>query len=357
MHFKFVSLVFLIGIILFSCKKSNHEEQRAESFIELQKLVLADLSTNVIISSYNDLAQTTIVLYSEIQSFNSNPTEQGLANCRNLWKKSRQIWEQSEGFLYGPVSTDNIDPRIDTWPVDYNALEIVLASSNSFSPTEISELDDALKGFHPIEYLLFGQNGSKTVSEFTSREKSYLIALALNLKELTNSLVTSWDVNVSTNYVNYFKSPSSSNPIYTSLNLVYLEIVNALIGICDEVANGKIKEPFVAQDPLLEESPFAFNSITDFKNNIKSVQNVYLGKYSVDGKGLEDLVRANNLSLDNTIKSKIANALSALDAIPSSFGDAIINSPIQVQNAIDDINNLRDELESRLLPFINTYIK
>lgn len=344
-------------LIVVSCKKSSKKEETVDSFIELQKNVLSDLASNVNTSIYVSLASKSVELYNSIQVFNSTPSEQALTNARNLWKETRAIWEQSEGFLYGPVSTENIDPRIDTWPVDYNSLEAILASTNTFSETEINALDDALKGFHPIEYLLFGQNGNKVYTDFTQREKEYLIALGLNLKTLTIKLSDSWDANIADNFVNHFKNPSVNNPIYSSNNLVYIEIVNALIGICDEVANGKINEPFVAQDPLLEESPFALNSITDFKNNMISVQNVYLGKYTVDGKGLEDLVKVYNLSLDNSIKSKISIAIESLDNITTSFGDAIINSPIQVQNVIDAINDLKSELESGLLPFVQTYIK
>jgi uncharacterized iron-regulated protein len=137
---------------------------------------------------------------------------------------------------------------------------------------------------------------------------------------------------------------------------VYEEIVNSMIGICDEVANGKIEEPFVAQNPLLEESPFSYNSITDFTNNIRSVQNVYLGKYLLDGKGIEDLVRANNLSLDANIKNKINAAIAALNNVTVPFGQAIILQPIQITNAQNAINDLKSTLENDLLPFIKTTV-
>lgn len=354
---KILLFLSLAVITISSCKKPTEVTNKVDSFEVLQKEVLSDLATNVNTASYIGLASKSDDLYNVVLAFNLNPSEQVLTEAKNIWKETRAIWEQSEGFLYGPVSSNNIDPQIDTWPVDYNALENVLNSSNTFSESEINALDDALKGFHPIEYLLFGQNGNKIYTDFTQRERDYLIALALNVKNLTNDLATSWDASISSNFVNHFKNPSNSNPIYSTNNLVYLEIVNALVGICDEVANGKIQEPFIAQNPLLEESPFAFNSITDFKNNMVSVQNVYLGRYNADGKGLEDLVRTYNLSLDNSIKAKISNAISSLDNINTSFGEAIINSPIQVQNAIDAINELKNELETGLLPFVQTYIK
>ncbi|NCA22267.1 MAG: hypothetical protein EBS86_14155, partial [Crocinitomicaceae bacterium] len=86
--------------------------------------------------------------------------------------------------------------------------------------------------------------------------------------------------------------------------------------------------------------------------NIICVQNVYLGKYSTDGKGLEDLVRKYNLTLDNTIKTKINNAIAALGTVTDPFGTAISTQQVQVQNAIDAIDELKEVLELQLLPFV-----
>jgi uncharacterized iron-regulated protein len=131
--------------------------------------------------------------------------------------------------------------------------------------------------------------------------------------------------------------------------------MDGLIGICDEVANGKIAEPFNTQDASLEESPFAKNSLSDFKNNIKSVQNIYLGKYNLDNKGIEDLIKAKNLSMDVNVKAKINAALQSLDNISVPFGDAIITQRAQVQKSMDAINDLKKYLEGTVKPFVQTY--
>ena len=44
-----------------------------------------------------------------------------------------------------------------------------------------------------------------------------------------------------------------------------------MIGICDEVANGKIAGRFVNKDPLIEEGQFNHTSLIDFQDNIPSV--------------------------------------------------------------------------------------
>ncbi len=344
-----------IGLFTFavSCSKDPEvTEPIVNTTEDLGQKILDDFSNVVALDIYNDLSSKTTSLYAHVQELQNNPDENILTTCKQDWRDARSSWEKSEAFLFGPVSTENIDPRIDTWPVNFQDLEGELAGTQNFTHEYIEGLQDALKGFHPIEYLLFGQNGNKTHTQFTSREFEYLVALCENLKELTSALATSWNHNNSNSYASTWINAGSGNTIYATRLSAYEEMVNAMAGICSEVAEGKMNEPFVLQDPSLEESPFAFNSITDFTNNIRGVENVYLASFNDDGTGLEDLVRQHNLSLDSTIKSKIQQAIASLQNITVPFGQAIVQQPVQVQNAIDAIESLESTISQELLPFV-----
>lgn len=339
----------LLLIVESACHKNNNDNNEAVTASE----IISATAENVNASTYTELATKTAALEAAIANFIDDASTTNLAQCKTLWKEARAAWEQSEGFLYGPVATENIDPRIDSWPVDFNAIENELSGTTDFSiETNMDALDDALKGFHPIEYILWGEDGEKEPSDFTAREKEYLLGLAKNLKKLTNQLAEQWNTNVSNAFILHFTSPSTQNPFYQSHKAVCEQMVNGMIDICEEVATGKIGEPYHLQDPSLEESPYSSNSMVDFKNNIISIQNAYLGKYNVDGKGLEELVRTYNLTLDAHIKTKINNALAALSTVTDPFGTALSTQQVQIQNSIDAIEELKDILESELLPFI-----
>ncbi len=353
---KYTIALLALCSIATSCKKTPAEEIVTPVSTDLNAEILSSISSNVAEATYYDLSVKADQLYAAVQKFDTVTNDVNLAVCKQLWRDTRAVWEQSEGFLFGPVATNNIDPRIDTWPVDYVALDSLMNSSVVFSETYVNTLDDALRGFHPIEYLLFGTGGNKTATQFTAREKAYLKALSVNLKNLISQLWVSWDPAISGNYGANITNAGKPTSVYSTKRAVYEEIVNSMIGICEEVANGKIEEPFAAQNPLLEESPFSYNSITDFTNNMRSVQNVYLGKYLVDGKGLEELVRVNNLSLDASIKTKMNAAIAALNNVTVPFGQAIISQPIQITNAQNAINDLKTTLENDLLPFIKTSV-
>lgn len=350
-----LTLIGSTGIIISSCNKND--DNTTVDTAALKTEILQDAANKVCLASYQDLSSKADQLLTAVNTLSTTTTDDNLTKCRDLWKSIRETWERSEAWLFGPVEADNIDPRIDTWPVDFNDLNTVLASSDVLDEAYIDALKDddehnALRGFHPIEYILWGQNGNKTASALTAREKQYLVALAENLSKLAGDVKTSW----SGGYANTLATAGNSgNADFPTKKVAFETMVDAMAGICEEVANSKMNDPFQAQNPALEESPFAKNSITDFTNNIQGIMNMYQGKFDTDGKGIEDLVRATNLSLDNTIKTKHATAIAALQAITVPFGEAIISQKTQVQTAMDKINDLEAALSGDLKTFVQQY--
>lgn len=353
---KLLNQLFLIGtgalaLTLGACSKDSSTKVNEVNEATMKSSVITSLSANVILPTYTEMDKEAASLYTNIQLFIADGTDANLAKCRTSWYTMRAAWEQSEGFLFGPVATQNVDPRIDTWPVNYQSLDSVLNSNSNFSSSYIETLEDALRGFHPIEYLLFGKNGDKKASEFTGKQKDYLLALAENLKTLSNSITNGWAAGFGTDFNN-----PSANGVYKNQREVYEQVVTAMFEICEEVAEGKIAEPFTKQDASLEESPFAQNSLVDFANNIKSVENMYLGTYGTgNDKGMEDFVRFYNLSLDVKIKQRIAAAKTALGNITVPFGKAISQQPTQVQNAINAISTLHEVIEKDLMDLIKLH--
>ncbi len=351
------SFLLLASLSLFgACKKDSAEPTTPTPEGFTTASVLNSFAANVAQDNYDDLAVLSSGLQEHIVAFSTSLSDADLTLCKQQWRDTRLSWERSEALLFGPVATENIDPRIDTWPVNFVDLEAQLSSGNAFTAAYISSLEDALKGFHPIEYLLFGANGDKTAAQFTAREIEYITALAADLANLTGSLDQRWDPATGNNYTSAFTTAGNGSTEYPTQRAAFEELVNAMAGICDEVANGKMGEVLLAQDPSMEESPFAKNSLIDFTNNIRGVENVYLGRYDADGTGMENFVREHDLQLDNTIKQQLGTSINALGTITVPFGQAIIEQPVQVQQAIDAINALATTLNDELMPLVQQHI-
>ncbi len=353
----YTKLLFCCLALLSSCKKDEVSEPAPlQSNREIQLEILHDFATDIAYPTYQTLENEMTSFYQACQALQTVPDQTKLEAARQAWKTVRATWEKSEAFLFGPVSTNNIDPSTDTWPVDYNALDSLLNTGNAFTQIFIQSLGDELKGYHPAEYLLWGQNGNKTAAQFSSRELEYLVALSTDLQIKATSLRNSWDPSVSSNYSWEIINAGNSQSIYPSQKAALEEIVNAMAAICDEVANGKIGEPFTAADPGLEESPFSQNSLIDFENNIRGVEMVYHAQFNNNGTGMEDFLRKNNLALHTKIANQLSNTFAAFNGVTDPFGTAITTQPAQLQHVIDRINELRTTLEDELLPFIQVTV-
>ena len=314
---------------------------------------LENIANDVILPTYATLNIKTEALQTALVSLRLLPDESSLHNAREAWRAARKPWEQSEGFLFGPVDQQGIDPAIDSWPVNETDLEAVLNSGTTLTKTYIDGLDGTLKGFHTIEYLLFGIDGNKPIGAFTAREFQYLDACAQSLTGATLQLFSSWN-SAGENYIaNLLHAGNTDLSIYQSQKSAIEEIVTGLIVIADEVGNGKINDPFVQQDLTLEESRFSANSKQDFADNIRSIENIYLGTFDNQvGAGIAAIVKARNEALDQQIKNEIAEAIDAIEAIEGTFTTAIFNATASVQHAQTKVRDLQQTLESQLLPLI-----
>ncbi|HRP90196.1 MAG TPA: imelysin family protein [Edaphocola sp.] len=350
-------------IFLSSCDKTD--KQKDMSFPEMETAVIndfVDVVAHPLYSKFEILAQNLKVA---VQELSDNPTASNLDNARQAWKDVRVLWEQSEGFLIGPVDYLNYDPYLDTWPTDYQAMEALLSSNTPITVEYLTGLDDpenatelTLRGFHPLEYMLWGLGGNRDATTFTAREKEYMIALATDIHNNVKALKESW-LPGTINFGEVMKNPSVTNEHFHSKKEALEAIANALITICDEVGADKMSVPYdPVPDSTLSESPYSHNSLADFKNNIIGARNVYLSSFEgKTGKSLSVLIKENNRSLDNEIKAKFDVAINSFDGFSTTFEDAIYNQRNQVQTTLDALASLQSTIGTKVIPYIQQYVK
>lgn len=348
-------IIALASVLIAGCSDNKTEDPGPDRSAEYSE-VITNISNNVIIITYKELNDKATALKSAVSALTANASAANLQAARDAWVATRKPWEQSEGFLYGPVDSEGIDPSMDTWPVDVEAMNNVLNSSATITAEVVASNDEA-RGFHLIEFLLWGEDGAKTYDLLTAREKEYLNAAATDLQNNTKKLYEGW-ISSNGNFVDNFLNPGTQGA-YPSQTAVFEEIVEGLITIADEVANGKIEDPLNSAGstpyPELEESRFSNNSKLDFADNMRSIQNIYTGKFnSAGGKGLSELVAAENAALDTKVKKAISDAIDGINAIPGTFTSAISANRAAVISAQEKVNELMSILQGELLPFVNS---
>ncbi|MGK7877556.1 MAG: imelysin family protein [Xenococcaceae cyanobacterium] len=329
---------------------------------DIQIVVVSDFADQVVIPTYQLLVKKADELSKAVDAFVSNPNDNTLKAAQDAWIAARFPWEQSEAFAFGPADSLGYDGDLDDWPVNETDVVAVLKSSDKLTMEYVKDLQTTQKGFHTIEYLLFGVNNNKKASDFSEREVQFLKVLTAAFNQSAKDLTKSWVEGVEG------KSPyrevlatagDNSNTAYPTMQAAVEEIVQGMLGCLDEVANEKIGEPLETKETLGLESRFSHSSLNDFKNNLRSVQNAYLGKVpdaGTSGKSLSDLIAKANPKLDKQVKSEMKAAIDAVDAIPDPIEQKVTDekASAKMEAAQKAILTLFSTIEEKVLPIVQS---
>ena len=275
--------------------------------------VLSGVVSNVIIPTYTHLADDVEDLEKTLKGLTVQTITQSQIDkaCADF-KQARLNWEQSEAFLMGAASDFDIDPTIDSWPLNRSLL---LSYFRDGMNDEMLE-DATILGFHALEFILFrnGQNrkvaelqGNDTYTNFTritgAQELAYAQTICTLLKQRCYQLQVAWEGETAANAArvavvkaaglgytteaglsyseNLLGAGINSKSTFTSLKAAIAQVLSddegSCVGIANEVGTAKIANPFAAGDIAYVESPYSYNSIADFQDNLRSVRNVWYG--------------------------------------------------------------------------------
>ena len=360
--------------------------------------VIDNVADNIIEQTYVDLNTSALALLTAVTDLEATINDANMDAAQQAWKDSRVPWESSEGFLFGPVDSLGVDPAIDSWPLDTTVLADFIANVTNPDKDFIALTSDDVRGFHAIEFLLFGDptqpiapDNDKTAAELTDADADYLLALTGALQDQTQLLTDSWTVdfvdadgNSQGPYDTILKTQGAGQ-IYASQGAALEEIIEGIIIIADEVGNAKIAEPFgndaASSDVSQVESQYSWNSLTDFHNNIQSILNIYTGSLGYDWQtdpaptglnGVYDFVAAHDATLAETVLNTIIMAQQTVALVDGDndntttdidltagdvpfrdqIGDDVGNGRQLVQDAIDAVNAVQATFENDVVPLI-----
>lgn len=346
-----------ISALLFGCKKKDTSPPQPQTSVT-PGAVLSSEANVVIIPTYVTLADQAAVLYNQALAFQSAPTQQNLVNCRQAWLNASASYEQSSATLFGPNGSLGADPAslINTYPIDTEGINQVVNTNTpaAFTLNFIDSLPSFLTGFHGMEFELYGISGNKAATEFSPSQLAYITAVALNIKTFTWQLDSEWSAANQGSYYYQFVNAGNGSSVYFSQQAAFNDMVMAIANITETCYNYKLSGILYNKSTILQESPFANNSIADIENNLLGVQEIYLGQYNgVQGTGLSNFVKQNAVNLDIKIKTDLATAQKNVSLITAPLAQAIYTQTSQINAAITACDSLNDDLKVSLLTYIN----
>jgi uncharacterized iron-regulated protein len=343
--------LLLAGILVAGCAPGGDSREAGSS--ALADSVLTNAARHVIHPTYERLHTEARSLLVAARAFQQRPNADNLARARRAWREARAAWESAEAFLFGPVVTEDFDSAIDSWPVNEADLKQVLAGSDSLSAKRVSSLGDTEKGFHAIEYLLFGKRGRQTVSALTGRRIDYLVAAVRHLEQTTDKLAQTWAPGANNYGQTFVTAGASDNRTFYNKGSALRQLVISMAALAKELANEKLGAPLKAKSARRVESRFSGNSLADFKNNVAGLRHLYTGDYRGHaGPGLDEIVKAKKPKLDERFRRELENARGSLDQIPDPFRTAATEAPEAVRRARSAARRLARTLEEDIKPLV-----
>ena len=320
------------------------------SDLAMQKTTKAYVE-NVVYPTYQALAKNSRELYNTCSALYKaaeagTMTQSQIDAACEAFKNARREWERSEAFLYGSASDNNIDPHIDSWPLDHEGLVSVLTNASliagfkSETPekfvSEKNELFQSVLGFHGMEFVLFREGKNRTVDAFKANETeegmtsvkgidelAFLAAVAGDVKNMTAMLEFTWMGNAASNETKqvlednkYVFSSMRNNGLAANGTMCFGEFlltpaqttgykswpgtinqifVGGCSNICNEVQEQKLGQAWrvlngqggTTEDGEKEsrdyiESPYSHRSFIDYKDNLYSIKNTLYGTRDID---------------------------------------------------------------------------
>ena len=323
------------------------------------RVTLAATVAHVIVPTYTRLADAALRLQQSLGDLSADEiTQSNIDAACAAFKEARAWWEKSEAFLGGAASDFDIDPTIDSWPLNRDLLRTY------FTTGEYSDdaLDDAsILGFHALEFVLFRNGQNRPVADFqdgktdtykgftavkASEELKYAQAVAKELVVRCYELQVSWQetpdaarlaavtaarldyqtqkgMSYGWNLYNAGNSKSTFSDLNAALSQLLANDEGSCVAIADEVGGGKIGHPYAAGYVFYVESPYSYNSIVDFRNNIRSIENVWYG--NLKGKSGSATHSLHNFftqvapATAAKVETAIENAINGIAGMPYPF--------------------------------------
>lgn len=372
---KALMMIALLGITCGFAACSDDKDDPDPNQLDSRKTAIITQYVNgVVIPTYRSLADEAVELATLCEELRQNPSQSKVDECCESWISARKYWELSEAFLFGAAADYNIDPHIDSWPLQKSQLDNILANDALIDALDedgagadaFATLGYGLLGFHAVEYVLFRDGAPRKVSEITEAELIYNAAVAQDLANQTIRLEASWaglanissakqkrleefELEPSFNYgENMITAGMTGNTLYKTQLAAMEQILTGASDISDEVGNTKITDPVNSGNVLDVESWYSWNSIADFTDNIRSVRNAYYGSLdgSVGNNSMAAYINKVNSSLDSNVRKAIDNAINEISSMPAPFRNHLTKA--ETQKAVDACNTLLDALDAAI---------
>jgi len=328
--------------------------------------------SRIVLASYEDSLAGAEELDAAIADLLADPSAETLEAARDAWLTAREPYLQTEAYRFydGPIDNPDDGPegQINAWPLDEAYIDYVQGDEQAGIINDTDETIDAAAllglneqggekniatGYHAIEFLLWGQDqsedgpGARPYTDFVAggtaenqeRRGEYLQVTSALLVEQLGGLVDAWK----TGEENYRAELLSEKPTEALRRI--LTGITVLSGF--ETGGERLQTAYDTGDQEDEHSCFSDNTDRDMVQDVRGIQNVYLGSYErfdgsvVEGTSIEAAVAEVDEGLAEDIAERMDQSFELAQALKPPFDREIaFDNDAGRQRVLDLIDSL-----------------
>ena len=333
------ALLMLMALLVYTgCKKKGPEPTFD------RKGMLDNIYHNSLEVVHANFTAEVTTLKSDVDAFVSNPTTQTLEAVQSQWYAAKYSWEQCEVYEIRSVADLFLHNKIDKWPSNEAFIENNLEGTDMLDETFVENTGSNVKGLPAMEYLLWDELGNSQVlinyasDSLATRRGDYLSALSANLITQATHLQQVWEEEESA-FVEEI-----GNSAEGTLN----QLVNAQVGLLEEIVGGKLGRPLGKSDggtpqPEDPEADHSGHSLAMIKSDLIGLKNSFhTGSDSLNLVDLLDFLEAekDGALLSDLIMAQLDVCITQVDITPAPLSESVVSQPAQVELLYDEIRDL-----------------
>lgn len=337
----------------------------------------------IVSASYEDSLAAAQALDTALQQLVESPSAATHEAAKQAWLASREPYLQTEVYRFydGPIDEPENGPegRLNAWPLDEFHIDYVAGEQGAsagivnnpkvtINGETLSQMNenpgekDIALGYHAIEFLLWGQDtdpegpGDRPYTDYVvgpegtaanqDRRGQYLLTVSDLLMSDLQYLTEAWAPGGG-NYRAEFESLEPAEALGRILSGMII-----LTGF--ETGQERLEAALLDRNQEEEHSCFSDNTHRDMIQDVRGIQNVWVGSYTrtdgsaVQGLGIRDLVAQTDADLARRVSDAMATSMAAAEALDGRRFDQEILADNPEGNA--RVNGLIDALfEQRTL--------
>lgn len=339
--------------LLHACASDKAEPDRQE--------VLRDLVSVVMLPEYEELVSASKALVKANEALEAAPSEGKLHEAQAAFRRLRGHYSQSEAFYFGPAADISITGEaIDSWPTDGEKVEALVAGDKPVDADAVARLGANLRGFPALEYLLFDSaEGDEVVlarlreEGLGARRLELAVSLAEDLSQNFERVRESWG-DRDEGYAHELAEAGVDSSIFARQRDGIDEVVTGMLYVAELMVMRKLAKPLGVDTngkphPELEQASRSDGTVDALRDNLRGLESVYLtkrGKQS--GRSLSGEVRAANRDLDERFRQSLTDALAAVDAVPGSFREALVEDTKSIELVYQKVRVVKSTIQMEL---------